>query len=385
MKTGAFIVFLTIVLVIYGLVNTYIFVRGLQAIPPGSVWRTWYIPGFWILAGTFVLARILERVYPCAFTGIITWIGSFWLAFMLYFILVALFLDFARMLNYFFDIFPKSFYVDYRQTKLNVLYISLALVTLAVSGGFVNARIPRIKKLEMNVHKAVPGKKSLNLVMASDIHLGTIIAKRKANRLVAEINALHPDIVLFAGDVVDEDLAPVIKNNLGANLVQLKANLGVYAITGNHEYIGGVEPAVKYLQQHGVTVLRDTAVLVDRWFYLVGREDRDRPRFTGKQRRELSELLTEVDFSRPVILLDHQPFDLQRAVEQGIDLQLSGHTHHGQLWPLNYITSAMYEISSGYRMIGNTHFYVSTGFGTWGPPVRLGSRPEIVQIKLNFD
>jgi predicted MPP superfamily phosphohydrolase len=95
--------------------------------------------------------------------------------------------------------------------------------------------------------------------------------------------------------------------------------------------------------------------------------------------------MQNVDRSRPVILMDHQPFSLLRAAEQGVDLQLSGHTHHGQLWPFNYITIAIYELSSGYRMIGKTHFFVSNGFGTWGPPVRLGNRPEIVQIILRFE
>lgn len=376
---------MTIVLVIYGLINSYIFIRGLQSIPDGSSWRPWYIAGFWLVAFTFVLARIMERTYPCAFTGVITWIGSFWLAFMLYFILAALIIDLVRIINHFFHIFPQSFYVDYQKTKLTVFFISVALVTLIVIGGFINARSPRITKLNLHIDKVVPGEKSLNIVMASDIHLGTIIARRKANRLVATINSLQPDIVLFAGDVVDEDLTPVIKNNLGANLGQIRSKFGVFAITGNHEYIGGVEPAVKYLQDHGITMLRDTTLLIDNRFYLVGREDRDRPRFSGKKRKELEELIQPVDLSFPVILMDHQPFNLERTVKQGVDLQLSGHTHHGQLWPFNYVTEAMYEISSGYKYIGKTHFYVSTGFGTWGPPVRLGNRPEIVQIQLNFD
>jgi predicted MPP superfamily phosphohydrolase len=385
LKTGAFIIFLTIVLAIYGLVNSYIFIRGLQAIPLNSSWRPWYIAGFWIIASTFILARIMERAYPCGFTGIITWIGSFWLAFMLYFILMALFIDFARVINHFFHIFPKSFYVDYQQTKLIVLFISMALVTLVVASGFINARIPLIRKLDLHVRKVVAGEKTVNIVMASDIHLGTIIAKRKANRLVATINSLHPDIVLFAGDLVDEDLAPVIKNDLGANLDQIKSKLGVYGITGNHEYIGGAEAAVKYLKEHGVIVLRDTSILIDKRFYLVGREDRDKSRFTGKPRKELAEIMPQVDLSRPVILMDHQPFRLNEATKQGVDLQLSGHTHHGQMWPFNYVTDAIYELSQGYKQIGKTHFYVSTGFGTWGPPVRLGNRPEIVQIKLVFD
>ena len=131
--------------------------------------------------------------------------------------------------------------------------------------------------------------------------------------------------------------------------------------------------------------MRDTSLLIDQRFYLVGRDDRDKSRFTGKKRKELGELMQHVDLSRPVILMDHQPFNLEKARELGVDLQVSGHTHHGQLWPFNYITNAIYELSYGYKQIGQTHFYVSTGFGTWGPPVRLGNRPEIVQIKLIFD
>jgi len=384
-KTSAFIIFFTIVLVIYGAVNSYIFIRGLQALPSGSGYRIYYITGFWFLAGTFVLARIMERVYPCQVTEIITWIGSFWLAFLLYLVLICLFLDLARFIGYFLHINPAFVYSDYQHTKMVLLFSAVLCVAIVVTGGFINARSPRITKLELKINKTVQGEKSLKIVMASDIHLGTIIARRKASRLVASINNLQPDLVLFAGDVVDEDLAPVINNNLGDNLKRIKARLGVYAITGNHEYIGGAEAAVRYLNSHGVTVLRDTSILIDGKFYLVGREDRDRSRFTGKQRVEISELFKEVDRKYPVILMDHQPFNLENAVNAGVDLQLSGHTHHGQLWPFNYITKAMYEISSGYKQIGHTHFYVSTGFGTWGPPVRIGNRPEIVEIILNFN
>ena len=164
----------------------------------------------------------------------------------------------------------------------------------------------------------------------------------------------------------------------------LKSKYGFYGITGKHEYIGGVEPAVRYLTEHGITMLRDTAILVDGQFYIVGRDDRDKPRFTGKERKSLDDVMKGVDTSYPVILMDHQPFNLANSTRLGVDLQLSGHTHHGQIWPFNYITRAIYEISTGYRQIGNTHFYVSSGFGSWGPPIRLGNRPEIVVITLKF-
>lgn len=384
MKTTQFLIFLTIVLVVYGAVNFYIFIRGFQAIPPGSGWRTWFSLIFWGLASTFILARILERAYPSLLSGIITWIGSFWLGFMLFFFLSVVLIDLLRLLNSFLHFFPSWIYTDPLQTRLTTLFVVLGLASLLVAVSFVNARIPRVKELNLVISKpkAVPG--DLVIVMASDIHLGTIIASRKANRLVKTINSLHPDLVLFAGDIVDEDLTPVIRNDLGGALSRIEAPFGVYGITGNHEYIGGVEAAVKYLEDHGIRMLRDTAVLIQNRFYLVGRDDRDKPRFTGKPRKDIEELLAAPDTEYPVILMDHQPFNLVRHSQLGIDLQLSGHTHDGQLWPLTYLIDAIYEVGWGYKKIGNTHFYVSSGFGTWGPPLRLGNRPEILKINVKF-
>ena len=381
MKTATFIIFFSIVLVVYGAVNTYIFIRGLQAIPSGSPWKSWFSVFFWLVASTFILARVLERVYPSLLSGIITWIGSFWLGFMLFFFLAVLLIDLARLLNSFLHFIPASFYANLTHTKVITLVIVLGLSVLFVTVSFINARIPRIRELNLTISKPQANPGELTIVMASDIHLGTI---RKANRLVEKINSMDPDLVLLAGDIVDEDLAPVINNNLGEALCRIQSKLGVYAVTGNHEYIGGGGSAVEYLEKHGIRMLRDTSVLIDNQFYLVGRDDRDKPRFTGKPRKELTEILETVDTAFPVILMDHQPFDLAKHATMGVDLQLSGHTHHGQLWPFNYITNAIYEVSWGYQQIGNTHVYVSSGYGTWGPPLRLGNRPEIVLINLRF-
>jgi uncharacterized protein len=385
LKTSALILFFSIVTLVYLLVNYYIYSRAVQAFTAGSQARIWFSVAFWLVASTFIVARIMERAYPCCFTGIITWIGSFWLAFLLYFVLIVLVIDISRLLNHLFHFFPDLFYTDYGKTKLLLLFSSIALVTIVVVVGFINARTPVITRLNIHINKSVQGEKELNIVMASDIHMGTIIAKRKVNRLVDMINGLKPDLILFAGDIVDEDLAPVINKNLGASLCKLKSRYGTYAITGNHEYIGGAEKAVEYLTAHCVHMLRDSAVFIDNRFYLAGRDDRDKPRFSGRNRKSLEEVMAQVDPAFPVILMDHQPFSLGKTAESGVDLSLSGHTHHGQLWPFNYITSAIYELSRGYKQIGKTHFFVSTGFGTWGPPIRLGNRPEIVFIHITFN
>jgi hypothetical protein len=158
----------------------------------------------------------------------------------------------------------------------------------------------------------------------------------------------------------------------------------VYAVTGNHEYIGGVEPACAYLTEHGITMLRDAATVVAKSVVLAGREDISYNRGNGRKRKPLSELLNGCDRSLPIIVMDHQPFRLHEAEGQGVDLQLSGHTHHGQLFPFNFITERVFELSWGYKKKGNTHVYVSCGVGTWGPPVRIGNTPEIVDLTLTF-
>lgn len=224
----------------------------------------------------------------------------------------------------------------------------------------------------------------VNLAIVSDIHLGTIVGSSRFNRIVDRINQLNPDIVILPGDIVDEDLGPVIRQDLGETLKNIKSAFGVIAVTGNHEYIGGVEKACRYLTDHNVRVLRDTVLRVNDDFYIIGREDRSIKGFTGKQRKPLEELMAQVDKSYPIILLDHQPLNLSQAVVNGADLQISGHTHHGQIWPLTYITDMIYEVSYGYKRKGNTQIYVSSGAGTWGPPIRIGTIPEIVNIKLSF-
>jgi predicted MPP superfamily phosphohydrolase len=385
MKIAPFIIFFSIVLVIYGLINTYIFTRFMQSIPAGSHIRMWAVIVFWAIVGSFIVARFLEWIYPCNFTEVLTWIGSFWLGAMVYFVLALLLIDLARLVNHFIPFFPKILYVDYQKTKLITLFILIGLVIVTVTAGFINARNPVIRSMDLHISKKINGGGTLKIAMASDIHLGTLVGKRGASRLVRLINGVHPDIILLAGDIVDEDLKSVTRRNLGDTLKNLVALLGVYAITGNHEYIGGAAEAVAYLTRYNIKFLSDTVELIDNRFYLAGRDDRDKSRFTGKPRKPLADILKGIDHSFPIVLMDHQPFQLSRPEELGVDLQLSGHTHDGQIWPFNYITGAIYEVSRGYKKKGNTHIYVSCGFGTWGPPMRIGNRPEVVLITLHFE
>jgi predicted MPP superfamily phosphohydrolase len=379
-----FVLFFTIFFTLYGLINFYVFLRGWQAIPPDSTLRIPYAVIFWALALSFIAGRFLERIAISTLSDIVVWVGSFWLAAFAYFMLIALLIDLLRLLNYIVPFFPSFITRNYARTKEMTALGAVLLVTGAIAVGYFNARSPRLRTLKLHIDKTVDSLQTLNLAVASDIHLGTIIGRSRLNAIVETINRLEPDLILLPGDIVDEDLGPVIKQNLGETLRKLKAKYGVLAITGNHEYIGGAEEACKYLEEHGITVLRDTSVKVHNSLFVVGREDRSISQFAGKKRKPLEELMMQVDKRFPVILMDHQPFGLDEAVRQGIDLQLSGHTHHGQIWPFQFITKAVYELSWGYLKRASTHIYVSSGVGTWGPPVRIGNTPEIVNIQLTF-
>lgn len=384
MRNTTFIIFFSIVIVIYSLINYYIFIRGWRALPVESGIRNWYKWGFIFLASSYILGRFLERVWLSPVSDFFTWIGSFWLGFMFYFFVAVVAIDLLRLLHYLVPVYPWFLPSDPSKLKMSVLLITLTSVSIVIFAGYINAISPRVKTIDLTIPKTAGNRKTLTITMASDIHMGVLIGPRRTKKMASIINNLKPDIVLFAGDLVDEELAPVLRFDLGRELKQITAPLGVYAITGNHEYIGGAVKAKKYLEAHGIRMLNDTSVLIDNSFYLAGREDRMKSSFGHNRRKELSAVLEGTDFSHPVIMLDHQPFDLDSVAAAGVDLQLSGHTHHGQLWPLNYITKAIYQVSMGYKKIGNSHFYVSPGYGGWGPPVRTNSRPEVVLFRITF-
>ncbi len=381
----AFIIFFFIVLTVYALVNYYIFIRGMQSLPQEGTARSVFVWLFWFLAATYVFGRILENICLGTASDVLVWTGSFWLAAMLYFFLLVVFFDLLRLIHHVLPFSPAFIAGNLPRVRQYLFAGSVLVVLLLLVFGHLNTRHPVIREIHIDLsHKKAPGIRELNAVLLSDIHLGTIIGNGQFRRIVDRVTALEPDIIFLAGDMLDEDLEPVLRQNIGHTLRDLHAPLGVYGVMGNHEHIGGAKDACRYLSDHGIRMIRDDVVKVQDAFYVAGRDDRDKRRFSGRERMPLGEILDGADRRYPVILLDHQPFYLEKAAELGVDLQLSGHTHHGQLWPLNYITQAMYTISHGYGEVNGMHAYVSNGVGTWGPPVRIGNRPEIVQLHIRF-
>lgn len=384
MRAYQFVIFFSIVLLIYSLINYYIYNRGMQALPVGSGLKNWYPWIFLFLSASYVIGRFMERAWISPVSSFFTFVGSFWLAFMIYLLMAVIVIDLVRLVLYFLPQ-PAFLTSNIVQVKKIMFFSVTGFIGIVVIAGHINALTPRVKRLDIHIAKKAGQMKTLHIAAASDIHMGTLVGPRRTAKLVRMLNECNADVILLAGDIVDEDLAPVIHNDLGRSLVKLKAPMGVFAITGNHEYIGGAEAAVNYLQDHGIRMLRDTSIKINESFYLAGRNDRDSKRFSATERKSIDSVLKDVDFTLPVFMMDHQPFNLQQVADAGVDFQLSGHTHHGQLWPLSYITKAMFEVSWGYKQKGNSHFYVSSGYGGWGPPVRTGNRPEILDIYITFD
>lgn len=219
----------------------------------------------------------------------------------------------------------------------------------------------------------------LKVVAISDIHLGYATNKTMLAGYVDMINAQRPDIVLIGGDLIDNSVAPLRYEHMEEELSKIYAPLGVYMVPGNHEYISGIEDSEKFIAQTPIVLLRDSVAILPNQIQLVGRDDRH-----NKGRKTLGQLTANLDKSKPVILLDHQPYDLEKTEEAGVDLQFSGHTHRGQVWPMNWIVDHLFELSYGIKKIGNSTIYVSSGLSLWGPPFRIGTDSEMVVFNITF-
>jgi predicted MPP superfamily phosphohydrolase len=381
MKAHQLIVFLTVVLVIYSFANIYIYLKGYNSIPAFHNFRIWYFIVFITLASAFIFGKIIEARHSSVFSDILNIIGGFWMAFMLYGFLFLFLSDIVSVFLRIAGVIDSGNIMVYRKWSfIATLIISFILI----AGGFINALTPRVKTYDITINKSAGALKDFRIAAVSDIHLGSIIRKRSIRKLSKILKEHEPDLVLLLGDIVDGDLGPVLRDDLLKYFTCPKCTDGLYAITGNHEFIGGAKRTIPYIESKGIRILKDEVVTIEGGIQLIGRLDRDSKMFYRTERKTLAELVTGIDASKPVILLDHQPFNLGESEKHGIDLQLSGHTHNGQMWPLNYLTASMFELSYGYKKKGNTQFIVSSGFGIWGPRIRSASRSEVLIINIRF-
>ncbi|MFG3346726.1 metallophosphoesterase [Streptomyces sp. NPDC048018] len=239
-------------------------------------------------------------------------------------------------------------------------------------------RGPRVKRVTVPLAKLPRGAHGYRIAVVSDIHLGPVLGRAHTRRIVDTINATQPDLVAVVGDLVDgtvEDLGPAAEP-----LARLRARDGAFFVTGNHEYFSGADAWVDHVRELGMHPLRNARVEIGAGFDLAGVDD-----VAGEsegQGPDFAKALGDRDRARTAVLLAHQPVVIDDAVRHGVDLQLSGHTHGGQLWPGNYLAELANPTVAGLERYGDTQLYVSRGAGAWGPPVRVGAPSDITVVEL---
>ena len=360
-------IFFILILVSYLLGNAYIFVRALQAIGHlPFVFRVTFIVLFWVCAlllfATFA-ARNAQQI-PFNIGHTVFQIGTGWLVFILYMVIFLACTDLIKVFN-------KSFSYGF--------IISLTLTVSLLIYGYINYKHPKKQVFNIFINKPVIGTDKLKIVAVSDWHLGFGTSESSLKENVDRINAENPDIILIGGDLIDNSVVPVEAQEMEKELNRLNAPMGIYMVPGNHEYISGIKKCEEFLRKTKIQLLIDSAVTLPCGLQIIGRDD-----YSNKNRLTANDWEKLTDSSNPIVLIDHQPHNLNEAQQIGVDMQFSGHTHNGQVFPLNILTSFLFDISYGYEKREQTHFYVSSGLTLWGPPFRIGSDSELVVFELSF-
>lgn len=353
--------------VAYLLGNVYIFFCGKAAFAWQSTGvRMLLLILFLLCALSFVGAFLLRSLHlPAWWAQLIEQVGSGWLVFTLYMVIALLLFDLLKCCHL---PVPYSF------------QISLFGVLCLLAYGNYHYMHPNVKEIDRPIAKVIQGEeRQLKVVAISDIHLGYATNKRMLSHYVRQINALRPDLILIGGDLVDHDITPLWEEHMQEELSELIATYGIYMVPGNHDYYSGIANVERFLGETPIVLLRDSVVTLPNGVQLVGRDDRYNTR-----RKPLAELTASLATDRPILLIDHQPYDLAKTAEAGVDLQFSGHTHHGQVWPMSLLVDRLFELSYGSKEIDQSLIYVSSGLSLWGPPFRIGTDSEIVVFNLTF-
>jgi predicted MPP superfamily phosphohydrolase len=383
MRNSGFIIFFAIILVIYGLSNFYVIKRLARALPPTGIVRIIVLVFVIAWAVLFIGGRFLFGHHVGEAGGAAIAFSYFYLALWNVTLWLTLGYDLLRLINRRFPFFPAGMRTDAASGGGIAFRYILAAAAVICLLGMWNAARPRLRTETIDIAKAAGGIREMKIVVASDFHLSPVLRMRFLDRTLAKIKALEPDLILLPGDIVGEDTPAADREKIAAAFRTLKPKYGVFACTGNHEYFGDLEKNLETLRQGGVHVLLDQSELVSGAFYILGRKD-PTGRRTGETRAAWPALVAGLDPAKPWIALDHQPIKLDEAVAAGIDLLLCGHTHNGQMFPITQINWFVYEHNWGLFRKGRTFVDVTSGVGTWGPPVRIGTIPEIVLITLRF-
>lgn len=387
---------------VYILINFYVvrwMIRWMSAchrLFRTTLFRATYI-GIYIFLATALLTGFLIKK-PAGLHRILKHIGNYFLGTFIYILLVIALVDLGRLILKY--IFHASF-IGYRSTFVITGLICTLLIISLSAYGIIHVTKIKTTPYEIHVEKTVEGMDSLKIVLLADTHFGYSIGTAQAKRIVNKINGENPDVVCIAGDIFDNEYDAISNpDELKEILKEIKSKYGVYACWGNHDLnepiLAGFtfdgkendynDPRMKeFLTDAGIHLLNDEAALIDDKFYIVGRRDYSRCHKVEGSRKTPAQLTESLDQSKPIIFIDHQPKELSETADAGVDLDLCGHTHDGQIFPGNLFIHLFWENSCGYLQKGNMHNIVTSGAGIWGPNMRVGTNSEICSITVDFD
>lgn len=325
-------------------------------------------------------------------------VGNYWLGVLLYVLLAVIAADLLRLLLG--HVLPfRHIFVTTKMHRIAGCVCALVIFAASV-WGVINARVIHVTPYEVTVNKTVEGMDEMKIVLVADLHLGYNIGEKETRQMVTKINEQDADLVVIAGDIFDNEWEAVDKpETIAATLRGIRSNYGVYACYGNHDIEEPVlagftfrqsekkesDPRMdEFLKDANITLLRDEGTLIDGKFYLYGRPDAHRPGRGIETRKTPNEITADMDKDKPIIVLDHQPKELRELADAGVDLDLCGHTHDGQMFPGNLIIKLMWENACGYLQKGQMHNIVTSGVGVFGPDMRVGTKAEICPITVHF-
>jgi predicted MPP superfamily phosphohydrolase len=301
-------------------------------------------------------------------------LAEYYIYTLLYLVLLVRGVDIIVRLSLKFRLIPSTFIRNPITKMLALIAVFFGLTIIMVAG---NKRYNRIVENEFYIQLEAKDAQidSLTICFVADMHLNNFTSKQFIDDYVEHVSQIHPDIILYGGDMVESGRISEDKlKEFDKEIRKFEPVYGKYIVGGNHDNFN----RNGYDEELELTFLSDTVIKIANSFYLMGLRYRS---FNDKPIPDLKQTCSE---NLPVILLDHSPYQLEAAYGNGIDIQLSGHTHYGQVWPINYIIELMYELPWGYRKIENTHFFVTSGIQGWGTPIRTAARAEIMVIHVAF-
>lgn len=334
-----------------------------------------------------VISTMLFMIYPLGnlagddsagvIAKITATISNYLLPFFLYLFLFVLLTDLLLLIIIIFKILPRE-KLRQRSLRLKIFAVIVCLPVIIVIAGAINFNSIRISEYEVEVQKRSSDLSHLRIAFISDFHIKEDTPVGFVKKAVQKANRINPDIMLFGGDIFEGGREDGNIKEVESLLKGIKSKYGVYGVLGNHEHYSRQDRG-SFFNRAGIEIIVDSAVIFSGSFILAGRNDSH-----IRTRKDVNELISSLPDSLPVILLDHRPSEIMQVTGTLTDILLSGHTHHGQLFPINFITRRVYDLSMGYRKFGNTHVFVSSGIRLWGFPVRTTGKSEIVVINVSF-